>query len=183
AQSPGFRYCPAHQITQDEDNRLQHRLLGLAQRQTARPPRQPCELRRPGLSSAHCRSPAQSQRVPSHRLRASISGGCRARGGARRWGRVSGCHRPVSARPGPGARPLAGGVRARRAMALGSAWKQMSWLYYQYLLITALYMLEPWERTVFNSMLVSIIGMALYTAYVFMPQHIMAILHYFEIVQ
>ncbi|OXB66048.1 UNVERIFIED_CONTAM: hypothetical protein H355_009412 [Colinus virginianus] len=77
-------------------------------------------------------------------------------------------------------------------MALGSAWKQMSWLYYQYLLVTALYMLEPWERTVFNafflnrssdSMLVSIVGMALYTGYVFMPQHIMAILHYFEIVQ
>ncbi|XP_010071366.1 PREDICTED: serine palmitoyltransferase small subunit A, partial [Pterocles gutturalis] len=34
-----------------------------------------------------------------------------------------------------------------------------------------------------NSMLVSIVGMALYTGYVFMPQHIMAILHYFEIVQ
>ncbi|KAL8169250.1 UNVERIFIED_CONTAM: hypothetical protein K2H54_041649 [Gekko kuhli] len=36
-------------------------------------------------------------------------------------------------------------------MALNSAWKQMSWLYYQYLLVTALYMLEPWERTVFSS--------------------------------
>lgn len=34
-----------------------------------------------------------------------------------------------------------------------------------------------------DSMLVSIMGMALYTGYVFMPQHIMAILHYFEIVQ
>lgn len=34
-----------------------------------------------------------------------------------------------------------------------------------------------------DSMLVSIVGMALYTGYVFMPQHIMAILHYFEIVQ
>ncbi|XP_073495190.1 serine palmitoyltransferase small subunit A [Phyllobates terribilis] len=67
--------------------------------------------------------------------------------------------------------------------SLGRAWKQMSWLYYQYLLVTALYMLEPWERTIFNSMLVSIIGMALYTGYIFMPQHILAILHYFEIVQ
>lgn len=35
-------------------------------------------------------------------------------------------------------------------MALARAWKQMSWLYYQYLLVTALYMLEPWERTVFS---------------------------------
>uniref|UniRef100_UPI00398EC80D serine palmitoyltransferase small subunit A isoform X1 n=2 Tax=Pristiophorus japonicus TaxID=55135 RepID=UPI00398EC80D len=68
-------------------------------------------------------------------------------------------------------------------MALGIAWKQMSWLYYQYLLVTALYMLEPWERTIFNSLLISIVGMAVYTGYVFMPQHIMAILHYFEIVQ
>lgn len=34
-----------------------------------------------------------------------------------------------------------------------------------------------------DSMLVSVVGMALYTGYVFMPQHIMAILHYFEIVQ
>lgn len=34
-----------------------------------------------------------------------------------------------------------------------------------------------------DSMLVSVVGMALYTGYVFMPQHIMAILHYFEVVQ
>lgn len=39
---------------------------------------------------------------------------------------------------------------ARGGMALARAWKQMSWLYYQYLLVTALYMLEPWERTVFS---------------------------------
>lgn len=34
--------------------------------------------------------------------------------------------------------------------SLGRAWKQISWLYYQYLLVTALYMLEPWERTIFS---------------------------------
>ncbi|OCT66378.1 hypothetical protein XELAEV_18042635mg [Xenopus laevis] len=34
--------------------------------------------------------------------------------------------------------------------SLGRAWSHMSWLYYQYLLVTALYMLEPWERTVFS---------------------------------
>ncbi|KAG7328352.1 hypothetical protein KOW79_008296 [Hemibagrus wyckioides] len=65
-------------------------------------------------------------------------------------------------------------------MALGDAWKQISWFYYQYLLVTALYMLEPWERTVFNSLLISVAAMAVYTGFVFMPQHIMAILHYFE---
>ncbi|XP_032159250.1 serine palmitoyltransferase small subunit A-like [Mustela erminea] len=68
-------------------------------------------------------------------------------------------------------------------MALAWAWKQMSWFYYQYLLVTVLCMLEPWERTVFNSVLVLIMGMALYTGYIFMPQHIMAILHHFELVQ
>lgn len=66
---------------------------------------------------------------------------------------------------------------------LSRAWGRLSWIYYQYLLVTALYMLEPWERTIFNSMLVSVVGMALYTGYVFMPQHIMAILHYFEVVE
>ncbi|KAI4893981.1 hypothetical protein NFI96_015499, partial [Prochilodus magdalenae] len=70
-----------------------------------------------------------------------------------------------------------------RNMAIGDAWKQISWFYYQYLLVTALYMLEPWERTVFNSLLVSVTAMAVYTGYVFMPTHIMAILHYFEVVQ
>lgn len=45
-----------------------------------------------------------------------------------------------------------GPQRRRHAagMALARAWKQMSWFYYQYLLVTALYMLEPWERTVFS---------------------------------
>ncbi|XP_029454797.1 serine palmitoyltransferase small subunit A [Rhinatrema bivittatum] len=78
---------------------------------------------------------------------------------------------------------LLGPGRMKPLQPLSRAWKQMSWLYYQYLLVTALYMLEPWERTVFNSILVSIVGMALYTGYIFMPQHIMAILHYFEVVQ
>ncbi|KAF7704464.1 hypothetical protein HF521_021536 [Silurus meridionalis] len=75
--------------------------------------------------------------------------------------------------------------RTRQAenMALGDAWKQISWFYYQYLLVTALYMLEPWERTIFNSLLVSVAAMAVYTGFVFMPQHIMAILHYFEVIQ
>lgn len=43
--------------------------------------------------------------------------------------------------------------RQAEKMALGDAWKQISWFYYQYLLVTALYMLEPWERTVFSILL------------------------------
>ncbi|CAB1331158.1 unnamed protein product [Coregonus sp. 'balchen'] len=72
-------------------------------------------------------------------------------------------------------------------MAFEDIWKKISWLYYQYILVTALYMLEPWERTIFSilfdSILISVVGMAVYTGYVFMPQHIMAILYYFEMVQ
>ncbi|XP_003339556.1 serine palmitoyltransferase small subunit A-like [Monodelphis domestica] len=68
-------------------------------------------------------------------------------------------------------------------MTLGKAWQQLSWLYYQYLILTSICILEPWERTVFHSMLVSIVGMALYIGYIFMPQHVIAILYYFEIVQ
>uniref|UniRef100_H0XZM6 Serine palmitoyltransferase small subunit A n=1 Tax=Otolemur garnettii TaxID=30611 RepID=H0XZM6_OTOGA len=68
-------------------------------------------------------------------------------------------------------------------MVLSPAWKQMSWFYYEYLLDTALYVLEPWERTVLKSMLVSVMGMALNTGYISMPLSIMAILLYFETVQ
>lgn len=34
-----------------------------------------------------------------------------------------------------------------------------------------------------DSLLITVAAMAVYTGYVFMPQHIMAILHYFEVVQ
>ncbi|KAJ8341740.1 hypothetical protein SKAU_G00340310 [Synaphobranchus kaupii] len=84
----------------------------------------------------------------------------------------------------PASQPARGDWEGRHyIMAFVDAWKQLSWFYYQYLLVTALYMLEPWERTVFNSLLISVAGMAVYTGYVFMPQHIMAILHYFELIQ
>lgn len=51
--------------------------------------------------------------------------------------------------------------------------------------ITSIFKFMPnWNFSIVaDSMLVSVVGMALYTGYVFMPQHIMAILHYFEIVQ
>ncbi|CAG5866926.1 unnamed protein product, partial [Menidia menidia] len=34
-----------------------------------------------------------------------------------------------------------------------------------------------------DSLLISVAGMAVYTGYIFMPQHIMAILNYFEVLQ
>lgn len=38
-------------------------------------------------------------------------------------------------------------------------------------------------NSVSDSLLISVAGMAVYTGYVFMPQHIMAILHYFEVIE
>ncbi|XP_007886803.1 serine palmitoyltransferase small subunit B [Callorhinchus milii] len=56
----------------------------------------------------------------------------------------------------------------------------LSWLYYQYLLITCSYVLEPWEQTIFNSFLFTIVAMVLYTAYVFIPIHIRLALEFFS---
>ena len=50
--------------------------------------------------------------------------------------------------------------------------KFLHWLYLQYLLNTALYMLEPWERILFSTLLVAILSTALYSALVFLPHHL-----------
>ncbi|KAM6122095.1 serine palmitoyltransferase small subunit B [Pterocles gutturalis] len=46
------------------------------------------------------------------------------------------------------------------------------WLYYQYLLITCSYVLEPWERSMFHTIIVTVFAMVVYTAYVFVPIHV-----------
>ncbi|CAF0892541.1 unnamed protein product [Rotaria sordida] len=50
--------------------------------------------------------------------------------------------------------------------------KFIHWLYLQYLLNTALYMLEPWERVLFTTLLFAIISTAVYSALVFLPVHV-----------
>lgn len=50
--------------------------------------------------------------------------------------------------------------------------KFFHWVYLQYLLNTALYMLEPWERVLFSTLLVGIISTAIYSALVFFPHHL-----------
>nr|XP_029535874.1 serine palmitoyltransferase small subunit B-like [Oncorhynchus nerka] len=59
----------------------------------------------------------------------------------------------------------------------------LGWLYYQYLLITgiysALYVLEPWEQSIFNSVLFSSMAMVIYTPYVFVPVHVRLALKFF----
>ncbi|KAM9319207.1 serine palmitoyltransferase small subunit B isoform 1-T1 [Pholidichthys leucotaenia] len=56
----------------------------------------------------------------------------------------------------------------------------LNWLYYQYLLITGIYVLEPWEKSIFNSVLFSAIGMVIYTSYVFVPIHVQQALEFFS---
>lgn len=48
----------------------------------------------------------------------------------------------------------------------------VSWLYYQYQIISCCAVLEPWERSMFNTILLTIFAMVVYTAYVFIPIHI-----------
>ncbi|KGL75424.1 Serine palmitoyltransferase small subunit B, partial [Tinamus guttatus] len=53
------------------------------------------------------------------------------------------------------------------------------WLYFQYLLITCSYVLEPWERSMFDTILVTVLAMVLYTAYVFVPIHVRLAFEFF----
>ncbi|XP_056612178.1 serine palmitoyltransferase small subunit B [Triplophysa dalaica] len=55
----------------------------------------------------------------------------------------------------------------------------VSWLYYQYLLITGIYVLEPWEKSIFNIVLFTMVAMVVYTSYVFVPIHMRLALEFF----
>lgn len=50
------------------------------------------------------------------------------------------------------------------------------WLHLQYLLTTGLYMLETWERVIFNTILLGFLSMAAYSTYVFLPGRIASFL-------
>ncbi|XP_057207727.1 serine palmitoyltransferase small subunit B-like [Triplophysa rosa] len=56
----------------------------------------------------------------------------------------------------------------------------VSWLYYQYLLITGIYVLEPWEKSIFNAVLFTMVAMVVYTSYVFVPIHMRLALEFFS---
>ncbi|KAG8445221.1 hypothetical protein GDO86_010124 [Hymenochirus boettgeri] len=56
----------------------------------------------------------------------------------------------------------------------------LSWLYYQYLLITCSYVLEPWEQSIFNTLLLTIIIMVIYSSYIFIPIHIRLAAQFFS---
>ncbi|XP_015262733.1 PREDICTED: serine palmitoyltransferase small subunit B isoform X2 [Gekko japonicus] len=54
------------------------------------------------------------------------------------------------------------------------------WLYYQYLLISCSYVLEPWEQSMFNTVIITVVGMVVYTAYVFIPIHVRLAFEFFS---
>ncbi|ESO93600.1 hypothetical protein LOTGIDRAFT_189789 [Lottia gigantea] len=56
-------------------------------------------------------------------------------------------------------------------MVFKRMWNFISFWYFQYTLVTSLYMLEPLERRVFNAILVAVLSMFFYTAYLFLPGH------------
>ncbi|KAK6478684.1 serine palmitoyltransferase small subunit B-like [Huso huso] len=56
----------------------------------------------------------------------------------------------------------------------------LAWLYYQYLLVTCSYVLEPWEQSIFNTLLFTMVTMVFYTAYVFIPIHTSLALEFFS---
>ncbi|KAM4040785.1 serine palmitoyltransferase small subunit B [Anomaloglossus baeobatrachus] len=56
----------------------------------------------------------------------------------------------------------------------------LSWLYYQYLLITCSYVLEPWEQSIFNTVLLTAIAMMIYSSYVFIPIHVCLAVEFFS---
>ena len=49
----------------------------------------------------------------------------------------------------------------------------MHWLYMQYLLNTALYMLEPSEVRIFNFVVMVVLLTCVYSTYVFLPSQVM----------
>ncbi|XP_070610236.1 serine palmitoyltransferase small subunit B [Erythrolamprus reginae] len=54
------------------------------------------------------------------------------------------------------------------------------WLHFQYLLVTCSYVLEPWERSMFDTILITVVAMVVYTAYVFIPIHVSLAFDFFS---
>jgi hypothetical protein len=70
--------------------------------------------------------------------------------------------------------------RVAMLSAIRRFFKFIHWLYLQYLLNTALYMLEPWERLLFSTLLFAILSTALYSALVFLPHHLRSMIQFYS---
>lgn len=76
--------------------------------------------------------------------------------------------------------PLLSYLHPACRMSFKNMREYLAWLYYQYLLITGIYVLEPWEKSIFNSVFFSAIAMVIYTSYVFVPIHVRLALEFFS---
>lgn len=55
----------------------------------------------------------------------------------------------------------------------------LNWIYFYFCVSTGLWMLDAWERAIFNTGAIIIFAMSAYTAYAFLPGHLYAMLTYF----
>ncbi|KAL3874634.1 hypothetical protein ACJMK2_037619 [Sinanodonta woodiana] len=56
----------------------------------------------------------------------------------------------------------------------------LKYWYLQYTLITSIYMLEPLERSIFNTFLVAVLAIAVYSSYLFLPGHAVMMIHFIQ---
>ncbi|KAM4887148.1 serine palmitoyltransferase small subunit B isoform 1-T1 [Thomomys bottae] len=134
--------------------------------------------------------PGPTRPWPDRSLSNSAEGGARtpnsgsAAGGARRAQQLAAAERPAQQAERTDPRPVSPGPHGsgeRRFLfsaseALTMDFKRVkeyfAWLYFQYQIISCCSVMEPWEKSMFNTILFSIVAMVVYTAYVFIPIHI-----------
>jgi hypothetical protein len=59
--------------------------------------------------------------------------------------------------------------------------KMLSYWYLQYELVTCLYVFEPWEKKLLNSIIVVIVALVAYSSYVYLPHYTVSLLAYMNI--
>ncbi|XP_054263557.1 serine palmitoyltransferase small subunit A [Macrosteles quadrilineatus] len=62
----------------------------------------------------------------------------------------------------------------------------MNWLsywYFQYELITCIYMFEPWEKKLLNGIIVMIISLVAYSSYMYLPHYTLSLLTELKILE
>uniref|UniRef100_A0A0L8GYH9 Serine palmitoyltransferase small subunit A n=1 Tax=Octopus bimaculoides TaxID=37653 RepID=A0A0L8GYH9_OCTBM len=61
-----------------------------------------------------------------------------------------------------------------------SIWNWISYWYLRFILSIGIYMMEPMERWIVNSILVAVFAMSVYTSYVFLPGHFTMLVRFIE---
>ncbi|KAM4887149.1 serine palmitoyltransferase small subunit B isoform 2-T2 [Thomomys bottae] len=118
--------------------------------------------------------PGPTRPWPDRSLSNSAEGGARtpnsgsAAGGARRAQQLAAAERPAQQAERTDPRPASEAL----TMDFKRVKEYFAWLYFQYQIISCCSVMEPWEKSMFNTILFSIVAMVVYTAYVFIPIHI-----------